>query len=177
MYSGTLQIKYGIIQLLEAFNFIKDEDYSLLICGDGEAKEEVIKACKIDKRIIYLGSIERDKVLLLQKSCTLLVNPRQNNDEYTKYSFPSKIMEYLQSGTPVLAYKLDGIPDEYDDYIFYVSDNSPYSLSLEIMRISSMSNEKMYEIGQKSKKFIQSDKNHIVQSEKILEMFRKNEQI
>ena len=38
------------------------------------------------------------------------VNPRQNNEEFTKYSFPSKTMEYLASGVPVVAYKLDGIP-------------------------------------------------------------------
>mgnify|MGYP003303651866 CR=1 FL=1 len=44
---------------------------------------------------IFTGKIDRSQVLALQRSATVLVNPRRNNEEYTKYSFPSKTMEYL----------------------------------------------------------------------------------
>lgn len=55
-----------------------------------------------DRRIQYLGSIPHDEILQLQRTASLLVNPRTPEGIYTKYSFPSKTMEYLASGTPTL---------------------------------------------------------------------------
>ena len=37
------------------------------------------------------------KIVKEEKKSTLLVNPRFTNEEYTKYSFPSKNMEYMAS--------------------------------------------------------------------------------
>lgn len=53
-----------------------------------------------------------------------IVNPRENGEDFTKYSFPSKNMEALSSGIPLIAYKLDGIPNEYDQYINYPQSES-----------------------------------------------------
>lgn len=39
-------------------------------------------------------------VLKAQSESEILVNPRNDNNEFTKYSFPSKVIEYLGSGTP-----------------------------------------------------------------------------
>ena len=61
-------------------------------------------------------------------SSDVLVNPRQNISDYTKYSFPSKIIDYLSCGKPVVAYLLDGMPEIYKSFIFSVSDNSIDSL-------------------------------------------------
>ena len=47
----------------------------------------------------------------------ILVNFRSPNEELTKYSFPSKILEYISSGSLVLSTRLLGIPDEYFSYI------------------------------------------------------------
>lgn len=171
LYSGTLQRKYGIIHLLEAFEHIKEDDYMLYICGEGEAKRDIINASQKDKRINYLGVLEREEVLELQRNCTILVNPRQNNEEYTKYSFPSKTMEYLQSGNPVIAYKLDGIPEEYDDYLIYAEGDSAKDLANSLERILNLSNEIRREIGIKGKNFVENEKNYINQTKKILEMF------
>ena len=41
LYTGTLQYRYGIGDLLSAFKHIDDGDVGLVICGDGEAVEEI----------------------------------------------------------------------------------------------------------------------------------------
>ena len=166
-YSGTLNYKFGICTLLDAFSKINDPEIKLIICGFGEA-EQCIKNSE-DDRVIFLGKIDRKQVLALQKSATVLVNPRQNNEDFTKYSFPSKTMEYLASGTPVVAYKLDGIPDEYDQYINYVPNDSADALATTIMRIMSLNKEEREFIGNKSKRFVKYHKNSEVQCRKILE--------
>jgi len=88
MYSGTLNKNYGIINLIQAFGKIDKENYQLIICGTGDSKEIIEKFAKTDKRILYYGVCEQEKVLQLQKQATVLINPRQNDYEYTKYSFP-----------------------------------------------------------------------------------------
>ena len=47
----------------------------------------------------------------------MLVNPRPDNEEYTRYSFPSKNIEYLLTGKPVVAYLLSGMPEVYQDFM------------------------------------------------------------
>lgn len=65
----------------------------------------------------------------MQQQATLLVNPRKGHEEYTKYSFPSKTMEYMASGTPTIMYKLPGLPIEYEEYLVLLPDNSQETLT------------------------------------------------
>lgn len=170
-YSGTLNPKFGIESLLKAFAMIQDEDLHLFICGFGQAEAMIQKQAEQDPRIVFLGRLDRTDVLALQKNATVLVNPRQNNEEFTKYSFPSKTMEYLASGVPVVAYKLDGIPDEYDDYIFYVPDNSPEALAQTLISVCEKPLEERQLYGSRAKKFVIDNKNNVVQAKKILSLF------
>ena len=106
----------------------------------------------------------------MQGEATVLINPRQNNGEYTKYSFPSKTIEYLASATPLIAYKLDGIPDEYDDYIEYVEGNSVDDLKNKIIDICEMDRDKLIIKGNKNRNFIINNKNARYQTKKILDI-------
>lgn len=170
LYSGTLNYKFGIKVLLDAFQEINDDTLKLVICGFGEA-EELIKE-KQDNRIEFLGRVDRADVLALQRNATVLVNPRQNNEEFTKYSFPSKNLEYLSSGVPLVAYKLDGIPDEYDDFITYPLDDSASELAKEIVKICTMSDDERKVLGSKAKDFVFENKNKVKQAQKIIELIK-----
>lgn len=172
LYSGTLNYKFGIGVLLDAFEKIDDDNLNLVICGFGEAEKLIKEKQAQDDRIVFLGRVDRAEALSLQKKATVLVNPRQNNEEFTKYSFPSKNLEYLSSGVPLIAYKLDGIPDEYDDFIIYPSDDSSYELSKEIIKICNMSDDERSAIGAKAKDFVIKNKNKIKQAQKIIELIK-----
>ena len=161
LYSGTLDQRYGIINLLDAF-MMTSLEYDLVICGNGtlDDKKYIIKKSQVDKRIKYIGAIDYQDVLFLQQNASLLVNPRNNKSEFTKYSFPSKTMEYLASGTPTLIYKLDGIPDEYYEYCYAIdgNDDSTETLSRKIEEILSKPVEENNNIGAKAKNFILNNK-------------------
>lgn len=167
-YSGSLNRQYGIVTLLEAFHSIPYDNYKLVLCGLGNAEDVIEQYCSIDKRIIFKGKVNYDQVIDLQQKSTVLINPRQNIEEFTKYSFPSKTMEYLASGVPVIAYKLDGIPHEYDEYINYVCDNSSESLAKKIVELCEKKYEERKMIGDRGKEFVITQKNNITQSKKIL---------
>ena len=172
LYTGTLNYKFGIGTLLEAFEKIDDEKLKLVICGFGEAEELIKEKQKDDGRIMYLGRVDRSEVLALQKKATVLINPRQNNEEFTKYSFPSKNLEYLSSGVPLIAYKLDGIPDEYNEYISYPADDTAEALAKEIIKICALPEEERKLLGKKAKDFVFENKNKVAQAQRIIEFIK-----
>jgi len=174
VYTGTLNKKFGVVNLIKAFHAIDDNDVVLKICGRGDSEEIIKEYAKKDSRIHFLGQLSNNEAVELQKNATVLVNPRQNNEEFTKYSFPSKNMEYLLSGNPVIAYKLDGIPDEYDDYIFYVKDNSIKSLSSKICEVLNLTCQDRYVFGKQAREFVINNKNNNKASSKIINMIKSN---
>ena len=160
------------MHLVDAFEGITDPNYRLILCGKGDAEEQILQIAQRDPRIIYKGQLQHDEILRLQAESTVLVNPRQNNEEYTKYSFPSKIMEYLSSGTPVIAYKLDGMPDEYDDYIHYVLDSSEETLTNTLIRVCNMRQDELDDTGRKAQNFVWIEKSAKMQVYKVLDMIK-----
>lgn len=169
-YSGTLHEKFGVMNLVHAFQTISSEKYELLICGVGDSERAIKVASEKDSRIHFLGKIPREQVLEWQSKATVLVNPRQNNEEFTKYSFPSKTMEYLSAGVPLVAYKLDGIPNEYDPYICYVKDNSIKSLANTLESVCEMSKDDRAAIGRIGREFVLKNKNSKVQTKRIIDL-------
>ena len=171
-YSGQLNPAYGMENLLEAFvNLYKDHpEMELWLCGNGRLVPKIQELAETCPGIKFYGYVSGDRVRQLQAEAAVMVNPRQNVGGLTRFSFPSKTMEYLASGRPVLGYRLDGIPREYDEYIQYVGDNSIQALQDKLLEICSYSVEKRMEIGEKSRKFILENKNPKKQCSKIVTM-------
>lgn len=169
-YSGTLAKRYGVLNLVEAFSKLNNINYKLEICGAGDGLEIIKDYSRKDSRIIYKGQLPRNEVLELQRQAFLLINPRTPEGEFTKFSFPSKTMEYLASGTPTLLYKLPGIPDEYYDYCFSLEDTSISALSQKIDEILSMDYEVLKIKSLSAQKFILENKNPIAQSQKVVNL-------
>ena len=132
-YAGKLVEAFGVKRMIEAFELIDDSEASLHICGGGELKSYVEEMCKKDLRIHYYGVVSAEKANEILQQADILVNPRQNDDEYTKFSFPSKNIEYLMTGNAVVAYMLDGIPKEYASFFNVPKSNQIESLA-EAMR-------------------------------------------
>ena len=133
LYTGSLNPSFGISTLLKAFESIKDPDYRLWICGGGDGKAEVEEAAKRDSRIIYKGFLPKIEIADLQTRCDVLINPRSAEGKYTKYSFPSKTMEYLLSGSKVVMHRLDGVGDEYYRYIRVIEEHTPEAMAKAIV--------------------------------------------
>ena len=170
LYSGIIAKQFGIIHLLDAFSVIKNSDYRLWICGDGDGKDEVLRRVNEDSRIKYFGQIKREEVLKLQRRATVLVNPRFSNEEFTLFSFPSKTMEYMASGTPTIMHPLKCLPQEYLEHLFIAYDESDMGLATTIIDVCERSKEELDLFGKKASNFIVTKKNSKVQVKKILDM-------
>lgn len=171
-YSGTLHYQFGIQLLLDAFKQIEGENYELWICGAGEAAENIKKLAEKDSRIKFFGFCDSTRVAELRNCASVLVNPRPADGEYTKYSFPSKTMEYLASGIPVVMFHLPGIPKEYDELLFYVEKPEANEFRQRVIEICSLDDEERMQYSIRARRFIQEQKNETMQAAKILELIK-----
>jgi hypothetical protein len=170
LYTGTLDFKYGIKDLLDAFELIKSNDYELWICGGGVGADLVKQKAYIDKRIRYFGIVSEAQVSRLQLEATILINPRNNEGEFNRYSFPSKTMEYFASGTPTLMHRLEGVPKEYYEYCYIFENNDIQSMASTINFVCELSPDVLMEKGVNAQEFIFKNKDSIIQCAKVVEM-------
>lgn len=178
LYAGTLHKEYGIDTLIKAFDLFSKENkkFNLVIYGKGNYEQQIINYSKVNSQIIYKGEASLDDILQEEVDSILLVNPRhmdENNEdhEYIRFSFPSKNIEYMCSGTPMLASKLPGMPDEYLNYIFEIKDCTVQGLCNSLKEVLNLNENELQKIGEKAKKFMIQEKNYNSQVTKILKRF------
>lgn len=172
LYTGNLSFRTGINNLLEAFRKIDSPDYRLWIRGNGETKVEVLKAQNEDSRIKYIDPMPLEELRKLQHQATVLINPVRPSNEFTKYFFPSKTMEYLASGTPTIMYKLPCLPEDYYPHIFFVEEESVESLKEKIIEVCEKPQQELNEFGAKASEFINTKKNAYVQAQKVVNLIK-----
>ena len=143
LYSGSIRKTFNIEGLIDAFNRLPNKNIDLILCGCGDMNDILVSASKHNERIHYLGSLPPSKITELQIKASVLVNPRTNNGIFNKYSFPSKTMEYLSTGNPVVASCLDGMPNEYKDLLISPKDDSNSALTYAIERALNMTNDEL----------------------------------
>ena len=170
MYAGSLKRIYGIDRLVDAFLQVNNSDWHLHIYGDGDFREDLISICREKLNVKYKGICLNEGIVNAEIRASLLVNPRPTADEYTKYSFPSKNMEYMVSGTPVLTTLLPGMPEEYKKYVFLFDDESEEGMTETLRNVMSMSAEELHATGLKSKQYVLKEKNNMAQGKKVIDL-------
>jgi len=92
----------------------------------------------------------------LERSSDILLMLRVSDTPYdsyiANYCQPSKIGEYLLSGTPILATKIPAIPEEFDEFLNY-TDNDPQAVANAICQICSTKYDSYLEKALKGREF------------------------
>ena len=169
MYTGAIEKIYGLDMLVEGFLKADIADSELHFYGAGKYVDDIVELSKRDGRIKYMGCKDNSYVVDEQLKATLLVNPRYSGEEYTKYSFPSKNLEYAASGTPTLTTDLPGMPEEYKSYVYILRDESVDGMAQRLVEILSMTKEELHEFGSSAKKWVLENKNSKSQIKKIID--------
>lgn len=173
LFSGTLTKNIGLEELTEAFIQLSPANTELHFYGKGAFAEELKIVCKYHQNVKYFGQVLNSEVIKRQKEATLLINPRLSDLDYTPYSFPSKLLEYMGSGTPVLSTKLKGIPGEYYDHIFTIIDESVEGFVAALDQTLSLSNKELESKGRAAYEFVKKNKNKYSQGQKIIDLINR----
>lgn len=166
VYTGYLSRIYSVDNIVEAFKKL-DDNYILHLYGKGDLVDQVVRTNEKHKNIIYHGfKTNIDEIQEIQANADLLINARGADKDFVKYSFPSKLLEYMSSGTPVLTTLLPGMPAEYKEYLIELKDNTSECIKKSIIEISHMNRYHFKRIGLKAYDFAKT-KNDFNQGMKI----------
>ncbi len=173
IYAGGIYEIYGVKTLIDAFLQLKGEDYRFYIYGDGPMAKDMPDYCKKDSRIKYFGVVENAEVVKMQMQATLLLNPRPTSEELTKYSFPSKNIESMVSGTPLVTTNLPGMPQEYHPHVYLFNDETVEGMRETLQDLLGRPREELHEFGLNAKKFVLENKSNTIQAKRVLEFVEK----
>ena len=171
MYSGALFEKFGLRMLLDAFCTLTG-DYEMWLFGSGDMQDEIYKYIINDKRIKFFGNRPNAEVIEYQKRASLLINPRFTSNTFTKYSFPSKLMEYMSTGTPVLTTRLAGIPDDYNDKMYYIEIETVDGFKESIIKCLSKPKQELKLFGENAKNYVLHKKNNFLQIRTLINQLK-----
>ena len=177
LYAGSIKKIYGIQSLVNGFLQANIADSELRIYGSGDFLPELEALCEIDSRVKYMGVADNAEIVRQEQKASLLVNPRPPEPEYTRYSFPSKNMEYMASGTPLLTTALPGMPGEYYPYVFILEDHSAEGICAELKRILALSPAERRTMGERARKFVLKNKSNTAQAKKITDFLSETSRI
>lgn len=168
LYAGTLSENGGILLLIEAFKKVSIDNCELWICGRGDLEPEVKEVAQHDEKIRFFGFLERERLLELLSSSTILINPRPNYPE-NRYSFPSKLLEYLASGRPVITTATPDVSEEYRDKVFILWEETPEALAKLIEETSELPTEYLWEFGARAREYVLINKNWDFQARRVID--------
>ena len=171
-YAGGVSKQYGLSNLVEGFRKADLPNARLHIYGPGDYVKELQQIAAEDQRVFYGGMLLNTEIVKKEQEATLLVNPRPTGEEYVKYSFPSKTMEYMASGTPVLTTVLPGMPKEYHPYVYLLEDETADGITRKLREVLDNSDETLFRKGMEARSFVLEQKNNVIQASKILDMLK-----
>jgi glycosyltransferase involved in cell wall biosynthesis len=173
MYAGGVFEKYGIKKLIEGFSKLEHTDVRLDIYGAGDMIDQIDEYSKKDKRVNYKGILHNRDIVQKEIQATLLVNPRFSTEKFSQYSFPSKNMEYMVSGTPIVTTKLPGMPQEYYPFVYLINNESEEGIYETLSFLLKKTNKEHNEFGLKSKEFVLQEKNNHKQALRLISFLNK----
>ena len=172
-YAGGVSRQYGLKDLTEGFLKADLPNTRLEVYGPGDYVEELQTIAEKDSRVFYGGMLLNTQIVEKEQEATLLVNPRPTHEEFVKYSFPSKTMEYMASGTPVLTTRLPGMPGEYYPYVDFIEEESADGIAAALKSVLARSDAELFRKGQEARAFVLEGRNNVVQAKRILTMLER----
>lgn len=128
-YTGALTNIYNIDVIVEVIKKTADK-YKWVFAGVGQNADAIQKLANDERYDVeYLGAVSNLDAIQLQKNSHLLLCLRGGdrskvNQYYSKYAASGKLIEYLCSGTPILAGDIPGFSDKIKPFMTCEKDQS-----------------------------------------------------
>ena len=91
-----------------------------------DPRKKIDQYLRREKRAKYLGFLDQDKLVDVQSKAMAFINPRPPEINDNRMMFPSKLLNYLSYGIPVISTWTEGLSPAYRDVIWFPSDERNY---------------------------------------------------
>jgi len=169
VYAGGLSHDYGIDLLLQAFRQATRPDWRLVIAGSGDLAQRVQAAARSDPRIEYKGFLDAPGMAELYRIADVLVNPRLLSSSLAQMAFPSKIVEYLATGKPVVSTDLPAFDEQFRKQLVIAHSDTPEELARCLDDVASWSPDARKRWRAQTQAFLRANLSPAVQGAKLRE--------
>lgn len=172
---GSLEDINGFRVLIDAFGILRSkglDNVELYIAGKGSLRQLVVDASNEDVAIKYLGYISHEEVLDYYAKADLLVNLRLANNINSGYFFPSKLLEYLSSGTAVLTTRVGSVSSDLENIVYFLDEESPQYVADALLRIINADIRELRYKGMSAAKFVEENKTWPRQARRVVDYIR-----
>ena len=154
-FGGALMKKYGVYNLIEAFKNLKNPDVDLLICGHHGDKDKLKEAAKGCSNIKFLGLLPVNKVLEYEQQSIACINPRPFSEDLDRFSIPSKTLEYMSSGRPVISVRNTILMNRFPKDVLWINSSEAKDIEEALTQVLEMSEKERTAIGKEIKNRVQ----------------------
>lgn len=154
-YCGVLSEKYGIYNFIRFFQVYIKGDVKLVLCGHHADESRLNSIANNDPRIFYLRNVANDEVLSLEASAWCNINPRPFSEDLDRYSVPSKVLEYLNSGAPTISVKNTRLQKYFNADAIWIKNNNDEDFVEAFQKLNSFTDEEKEHMINRAKKSVQ----------------------
>jgi glycosyltransferase involved in cell wall biosynthesis len=128
-FAGALVDAAGVNLLLDAIPHVTDSTLEFWFSGRGPLEERLKQQAIADPRIRFFGFVSEEQYSSMLQKAAALVNPRPSRLLESRYNFPSKLMEYLAAGRPIISTATSDVAEHYGTAVVVLNDETPEALA------------------------------------------------
>lgn len=168
LYAGGVSEAYGVDHLLDAARILPDVRF--VVFGKGD--QVSLMTPDRHPNVIYGGFISSSELARHVVLADILVNPRPSGEVFSKNSFPSKLIEYMATGKPVLTTRIKSIPSSMNSLMYYIDIESGHGLATAIRDVESVIFDERLDRAEVARRFVLDEYSEASIGNKIRNFFR-----
>ena len=150
-FGGALMEKYGVFNLIKAFKDLNRNDIDLYICGHHGDKQRLKEEIGKANNIKFLGLLPMNKVMEYEAYSLASINPRPFSEDLDRFSIPSKTLEYMASGRPVISVRNTILMEKFPKEIIWINSHEVSDIKDALKKVLQMNEADREKYGKESK--------------------------
>ncbi len=156
VFTGTFTNLTGIEKFAMQFGNLNIKDLQLHIYGRGNVEYLNSLANKY-KNIKIFGYVSTEVLNKAMNEAFAFVNPRNELEESSQNTFPSKLLEYVSFGKPIISTYSSSLDDNFNNLLLLYNSEDENTLKFQLEKIRTMNIDDMNSIREKYLFFIENN--------------------
>ena len=136
VYTGSIGLSKGVQTIIDTINHFPNDKYQFMFAGRVE-NNHLLQQLKNSSNSTYLGVLPHSRIKTILAAADILLLPNSDQHlQFSQYTSPMKLFEYMASRRPIIATNIKAI-QEYQSYLTLVPPQDPQALAVAIKQICS----------------------------------------